>query len=470
MKKTFIFGFIFCFFFAALSFNASAQEYKNFDLSKYYTPDIVRNQLDLNTSFSNSLSSNISENDSSVRQASNWNLMPVFNRYKNTRKQQTAFNLELKSNGTSNGSINLSNTNSVSYLNANNDITLNYSSLFYNKKKLFLSLRLHGDYFGYIYKRHYTNNTNKTSESDNTFNLIPQVGIGLGRIEQVTDARQAIYILDELNKKRLLKKDLSQDEIFKFAQGISKVKNKRFFDARLRKIEEITTVDSLLSEYIYSQNAAYFTTLNDMWEYGAINERKSGQRFEMSLSSPIYYHNQSNTNYTIDYLEKVLGSTFGGALSLTYIFEKPVAINWQHSVYANLDIHKKIGNSVSTKHTGSNSTTDADIYGSTINATYELRYYPNTRTSYSLITSESSTVDNQNLSDKYFDNSSIGFRNTISNSNLYTGISANHYFSPQLKLSAYAGMSLSSYRNSLKISTESNASARLGFSVTYSLF
>lgn len=46
MKKHYIFSLCLCFLCTTFSFRLSAQEYNNFDLNKYYTPDIVRNALD----------------------------------------------------------------------------------------------------------------------------------------------------------------------------------------------------------------------------------------------------------------------------------------------------------------------------------------------------------------------------------------------------------------------------------------
>ena len=43
MKKHYIFSLCLCFLCTTFSFRLSAQEYNNFDLNKYYTPDIVRN-------------------------------------------------------------------------------------------------------------------------------------------------------------------------------------------------------------------------------------------------------------------------------------------------------------------------------------------------------------------------------------------------------------------------------------------
>jgi hypothetical protein len=73
------------------------------------------------------------------------------------------------------------------------------------------------------------------------------LGIGYGRIENVQDARQAIYIANALSKNGVLTRNLSNSEMFELSQIISTVKNKRFLDSRLRLIEEITTVTSSIT-------------------------------------------------------------------------------------------------------------------------------------------------------------------------------------------------------------------------------
>ena len=78
-------------------------------------------------------------------------------------------------------------------------------------------------------------------------NFTPSIGWGIGRIENVTDARQAIYILEDFKKNGILSRDLTKDELFEFAQLISTVKNKRFLDSRLHRIDEITTMFNIVT-------------------------------------------------------------------------------------------------------------------------------------------------------------------------------------------------------------------------------
>jgi len=83
MKKTLFFSFGLCFLCANLSFHLSAQEYKNFDLNKYYTPDIVRNGLSLSGSSNGKLDN---QTDESQQGEFNANLNVQLYSYLSTRK------------------------------------------------------------------------------------------------------------------------------------------------------------------------------------------------------------------------------------------------------------------------------------------------------------------------------------------------------------------------------------------------
>ncbi|HEY5509098.1 MAG TPA: hypothetical protein VIK29_10525, partial [Paludibacter sp.] len=103
MKKTFIFSIIFCSFIALWANNISAQEYK-YDLNKYYTPDIVRNSLDLNLNssgrFDNRLDSNSPYNKDTTKSNSlSGQINSRFTQFKNTRKTESLLQLNLDVNG-----------------------------------------------------------------------------------------------------------------------------------------------------------------------------------------------------------------------------------------------------------------------------------------------------------------------------------------------------------------------------------
>ena len=439
MKQTFITGFILCFFLAVLSFNTSAQEYK-YDLNKYYTPDIVRNQLDVSFNGNGSFNNQTSTYDSVYNNTLNGSLISTFVMYKNTRKLVSQFKVNGSFQGQSSGRGKLNDINN-SFLGTQSTTNLNtgYDVRFYNPKKLFLSLGIHGGIGEDGNMNHFTTNSVKTKAGNQNFDggFGGSIGVGFGRIESVEDARQAIYLLDELSKKGVLTRQLSDDEIFRFAQQISRVKNKRFLDARLHLIDEITSVDSFFvsNHLLTKSDASYFTTLYDYWQYGALNSRKSGHEFAINLSPALIL--SSDNSLSIDSLTWAHGyfNYFRRELSITYNYEKPVSLNWQHSANVSLNYNSTLYDrktlaqanypSTNSKYTSDN----AYLRGS-----YYISYYPNTRTNYSVgLTQFFYFMSYEDM---------IGSTTSpdILQSSTLFNLNASYYFSPQFRLSGSAGI------------------------------
>lgn len=477
MKKTIITGLILSFFLAVLSFNTSAQAY-TYDISKYYTPDIVRNQLDLSFNTNNYFNSSRNKVDSTITSNTaqlSGAIAPSFVTYTNTRKQLST----LQINGQINGNYraytygNQDENNKTSQTTGN--INLSYSTHFYNSSNQFLLLGISSDFNASINDNSTKSNsvTVKDFNRDYNLNLAPSVGVGTGRVESVEDARQAIYILEDLSKKGALTRHLTDAEIFEFSQLISHVKNKRFLDARLHLIDEIIAVDSFLvnNKVLDKSDARYFTSLYDNWEYGALYSRKSGQSFEITFT-PCYtwnYANDSTAGNT--YRNRMNQNSLTGALALTYTYEKPVKLNWQHSILASL---KGITSFENTNNNGSYSYYTANYIGAingydtrlvNLNGSYSLGFYPNTRTYFRANFTQTFIL--QYLKDS---NYSLSSWNKSFASTTSINFNAYYYLSPQLRLSLGASLANSySKEYSYKVSSN-NFYGGIGGTLSYSLF
>ena len=462
MKKHYIFSLCLCFLCTTSFFRLSAQEYNNFDLNKYYTPDIVRNALAFGISINDNFSIGSSSSDTLSSNNFRWYFNPTFSRYKDTRKRVTTLSVGGTTNGSSQQSSNLYRSRY-----SDNDATINYKTSFYNKKNNFLTFNASGDYTGSSSDINQKNDAGEiileNYNKSNRWNLRASIGIGKGRIEQVTDARQAVYILDELSKRGKLTKTLSDREIFNFAQTISKVKNKRFLDARLHRIEEITTVDSFLvkNNYLTSQDAGYFSTLYDFWEYGDLYYRGSGQSFEINITPTVTV--DKYTFKTTNNLDENISTdrTYNADLNLIYRFEKSVGLNWQHSLTTSLAL------GISDYDTERQTQANGIRTNGTFNAYYSLSYYPSTRTSFSI--------------NAYHNNSLLFYKNTtLSNvvepdyraNNISSTLRAavDYYFSPQLRLSANAGLNHSYRTNTYNYLKEKYFNPGIGATVNYYFF
>jgi hypothetical protein len=242
------------------------------------------------------------------------------------------------------------------------------------------------------------------------------LGVGIGRIENAEDARLAIYILDELLKNNSINRKPADEEILLMASKITQLKNKRFFDYRLRRIIEIQTLDTFLhqSNLLNKQDVVYFTTLNDNWLYSNCPTRTSGDRFSINIK-PFFNYNESknsNSNYGVSANKRLGGKLYG-----EYLNSKPLNLKWQRNY--NLQVgYQKLKNLYNNSNIIDYSTDQ--IYTS---AKLEVGFYPNSRsylTAFLENTLSKDWVDITLGDDKQF------------NYNLYASISAYYYFSERL--------------------------------------
>ena len=479
MKKTFITGFIYSFFFGVISLSTSAQEYK-YDISKYYTPDIVRNQLDLSFNTNNSFNNSTYKSDStqsSKSSQSNGTFSPNFTSYTNTRKRLTLFQLNGQFNWNYSMNKNFNIINPSTDFNSQDNLTLNYQSHFYNSSNQFFSLGINSNFHTTIDNNSTENNSVpiKGFNRDYSLGIVPTLGIGTGRIEQVEDARQAIYILDDFSKKGVLTRHLTDTEIFELSQLISRVKNKRFLDYRLHLIDEITTVDSFFvsNKLLDKSGAPYFTSLYDNWQYGALFSRKSGHSFEITVT-PSYNWDYVNDSTALSYYRsRINQNSINGGLALTYTFEKPVNLNWQHSFSASLKGITSLYNSADNGngnylvlYNTIGAQTGVGFSSIGLNGRYTLGFYPNTRTNLSISLSQNV----QSTWPKQLDYNSPSLNKELY-SNTNVGFNGYYYISPQLRLTigANIGYYYTTY-TSANSSINNQLFGGVGGTLTYSIF
>jgi len=315
-------------------------------------------------------------------------------------------------------------------------LSLNSDNHFYLSKKFYIAQELEISLLNrFINVNNTTTNfedsfTKMDKNFSSTFNLDFNTQIGFGRIENVNDARQTIYILEELQKQGRLKRIPSEAEITEISETITIQHNKRFFDSRLKKIEDLTILDSILKakDLINDDDISYFNTISDMWEYGNLKSRRSGIEYSLgdywgSFNSfyetqhKIYYnilenkYQQTDTTFINNNFEPNFLNYY---FSLTY--SKPIKMNWQ------IDFSFYLANFIS-------------IYNNLGTLTsIQLSYYPSTRTNIKI--SLVSRISNKYFSNTYmyFTEPSFGFE---------------YYISPKLRLSANALIRKSNVRDEI---------------------
>lgn len=421
----------------------SNAQISSYNISEYKLPDTERRTLDLAFDFgganrySKNLGSYYSQYTTEITDH-NLNNNLELNKYsfKNSRALQTESQL---------------------YLNMNHTFNKNKLNNPYGDTDIKSSTFLPSVYYSHTYRRYFNNdffeidfNTsllyyshNKNEESNNAteesknrqqrlFASIP-IKYGQGRIEEVQDARQAIYILDELAKINKVDKEVSENDITSFANLISTLKQESFFDYRIHTIEELTSVDSFLRENNIVTNAdiSYFTTLNDLWHYGRKQIRKSGLRGSIVLY-PAYglfklkLEKESVQSGDVSLNENSKTESDFTTISINTGFE----LNYEKP----LSLSKQIGTDFSALFGwlhGSVKDENQKLRIPSLQLNLEQRFglYPSTRTSFDFYfgTGLIKTLEPGNNNDNIFGVESV----TV---NAKTGIEFNYYISPQFRL------------------------------------
>ena len=194
--------------------------------------------------------------------------------------------------------------------------------------------------------------SDKSKEEDKylNLNLTGAFLVGMGRIEQVQDARLAMFILEDLQTLNRAKKVATDEDVLALAREITLLKYKRFFDNRLRKIAEITAIDAFLQKngIAGTSDAAYFTSLNDNWNFANNPIRNSGKRLFTGLEANYRYQYRSSLNeYIMPENEpneyKFNKSSGGFNIVAGFNYEKPKSLTWQYSSSVKIGVGMQSG-------------------------------------------------------------------------------------------------------------------------------
>ncbi len=308
---------------------------KSFDLSKYKFPDYKRHELELNLNSyggsSRRTQEMTSENgDTSFVRAnsysnSSFDLNYQFNHL--TRKRVDY--LSSKFSGTYDYSMNKGyGSTSKSYRPEINWYLDGSRRNYLNEDKFFLE-GLTNLYYSFGKSKNTYTNMDDTKNIGNNLNVSVGFGAGMGRMEKVSDLWQTYYILEKLKAQNSIAREMEEKDIYEVATFVSKLKNKRFFDARLRKIAELTALDSVLHKQglIDNTDIAYFTTLNDYWSYGNFPDRESGREIKLWIS-PEYAINSQKQNEA----DAVFSDKTSFISSLSFNCAKQLNLYWERKL------------------------------------------------------------------------------------------------------------------------------------------
>jgi len=425
----------------------SFAQYDNFDLSQYKLPDIKRHQLEFGFNSNGMIKSRenspIRDNDfNSDEKLFNGESEIHYFMYSNSSRYQTTLGTRIsgdfnREKATGNFVENRDKFDGGGFLEFKYNI-----KRFYGEKNWFIS----GEpKVNVAIQKSEDKLSGYNSNSFRTNNFI-RLGGGKGRVEQVQDYRQAFLILNELEERMVVKEKPSEEEIIELASLISTIKNKRFFDSRKRKEAELTAIDKYLKNkgIISNSNITYYTGLNDLWNFGALQTRYSGKQLQFYISPGYDYYNFNTDQDNII-------ETFDLLYNLSFIHNKPLSLKWQ------------IDYKFALNHEQSKYLQDWDLngvenrYWSGAMGKVKLAYYPNTRTDFNL--SVLTIVRNSSNKDR-FDKKGYS-------SNIQLVASSNYYISERVR----AGCNISFYSEKNGIfneEVENGKHNRINYDITFS--
>lgn len=399
-------------------------QYKYFDISKYKLPDIKRHQLDFGfQSYGNKNS------EFAIFKSGTWSDTTDNNQYKYSGGVDFTYSFyrnsdKIQSNLKANISGDFQKSQNFRYNNYIEDQSYqsNYMSVSYDLKYFMVP----GNWFiGIVPDGYYSFSNTKNFKEDYDWKISQRaggvkIGIGKGRIEQVQDFRHAVLIVDELEKRGVLLKAITEEEMIMLSSLISELKNKRFFDERKRKEAELTAIDSFLvaGGIIRKENGmGYFSGLEDMWSFGGLPVRESGSQFLFSIRPNYYFYKSWN-----EVVDTIIGSAtrerFNMVYNLEYVSKKPLSVQWQRDFKIGIN-HSHL-KSMQEFYDGF----PDNSYVSGILFNGDAGYFPNTRTSFSL----GGLINLMNRSEnKILDDQGYAFRYQIYTSGYY-------YISERLRL------------------------------------
>nr|WP_321358040.1 hypothetical protein [uncultured Draconibacterium sp.] len=426
----------------------SFAQYENFDLSKFKLPEIKRHQLDFNYSFNNSIQRyNYEESQDRYYFDLSNDFEMNYSYYRNTSKIQS------EGWGIFSSGMTLDREKREDYDKVKDDyynfrINGGFLNRIYTKSddrwfwtwstSLYLSRALNREQDLWDYDNSLTE---KYKLRSIYFRPRINIGGGFGRIEQISDARRAIYVIEDLYKKDKLNRLPEEAELIEIANKVAELRNQRFFDARLRHIYELESLDSLLNtmNLVSDNDIGFFTSLNDMWSYGH-ESRHSGTRLQATVSGQLYYrlYKEKTETYDYDYSKIIIkddNNEYDEILRVNLELDsyKPIGLKWQRYLSVYLYAFRYFNDLGDYGTSNDNNNFNGNL-------SYGYNWYFNTRTSASFgVNGNYSRTDYDDDETNYYD------RN-----NFHTGISGslNYYFSPRLKASFQLSSNYNWYQNS----------------------
>lgn len=433
-----------------VSLTLSAQ-IDSFKLNQVHNPDYKRKLLEIDVLFNQFYELNnptYNKQGSAKSSRIGGNLGTTYSSIKNTSKYQGTSFIRAYVNGASDKNDAFENLSEEQSFTGNGD----YNSLnrFYLTESpinhLVVNPKVELYYNSANSSHNYGNPTiNQLSESEHlNYSVESDLGWGHGRLENVSDARIIIFILEDLKKNNLLAREPSIAEINELANLAIFVKNQRFFDSRIKRIYELTALDSLMKEkgLVPDDQVGYHTILQDNWNYSVNPYRQTGWLFQYGLTPHIGSRwSDTKNEELVDTVNSTAFNNVNSRYTENYRVSAFIKYGWHNPITQSLqnDLNAEIKTGVLKDfYDNENYRNNSQRTSTTINNAFyylasikdEFGIYPTNRTFVSI------SIGTEYRKTFEFDRT---FQNRLRTNDIFSatgGLNGYYYFSPQLRISA----------------------------------
>lgn len=173
------------------------------------------------------------------------------------------------------------------------------------------------------------------------YSVAVHTGIGKGRLENIIDMQNALWLNKALGKSGRLLNPLSADELYELGRSITKANNTRVLDSRKQTQFILETVDTYLQQkgLINKNDITYFSNLNDILFFAFNNYRLAGKEKFIRLSPALSgIYKDLTQKDLIDKFEQrpIIKSA---VLSIGYNNYKPISLKHQHNYGASIKLN-----------------------------------------------------------------------------------------------------------------------------------
>jgi hypothetical protein len=245
------------------------------------------------------------------------------------------------------------------------------------------------------------------------YSVTLNTGIGNGRLENITDMQNALWLNKALEKANRLSKPLTPGELNELGKSITLGNNTRVLDARKRTQFILETVDAYLQRHnlVSNTDIKYFMNLNDILFFAFNSPRLSGTEKFIRLSPSVAGSRRNQQLMDPFQTTKSNFDVYGALLDIGFASYKPSNLAHQNNYGASVRAGWHSGDFTDRYFSTGNPIVEMKnetrLKKAGVNLFYQHGIYPGTRTTISLeLQTENGYVDASG-NDGFYSNSSM---------------------------------------------------------------